>query len=152
MNSGYTSAAVSCILSEVFMRALIANDDAAMSGMISRCLSIWGWAADQTHSASAALELFGRVEYDLAICDVDLPGGSGISLAQTFLKTKPSLRVVIMSGDPVNLDRAKRTGLGANLRKPFDIESLKALIGVVSDGGHSGVGGKSGEEPRATLH
>jgi DNA-binding response OmpR family regulator len=134
------------------MLALIVDDDSAMSGMISRCLTLWGWDADQSHSVPAALEVFARGEYDLAICDVDLPGGDGISLASFLLKTRPSMRIVIVSGDPENLSRAEKMGFSANLRKPFDIEALKALIGDVSGGRPSGVGGKPATIRRPALH
>ncbi|MDE2142923.1 MAG: response regulator [Elusimicrobia bacterium] len=96
--------------------------------MLSRCLTLWGWLADEAPSVSAALDSFKRGSYDLLLCDVDLPDGDGISLAQSLLKVKPSLIVIIASGDPHNLERARKGGLAARLGKPFALDDLRVLI------------------------
>jgi len=110
------------------MRALIVDDDASMSRVFWRCLSMWGWQAEECRSIAAALAAFPKEPFDLALCDVDLPDGDGIALAQAFLKAKPSLIVVIVSGSLDNLDRARRAGLSARLQKPFELAELKALL------------------------
>lgn len=110
------------------MRALIVDDDPSMRHMFGRCLSLWGWQAQECRSIAAALVAFPKESFDLALCDVDLPDGDGITLAQAFLKAKPSLIVVIVSGSLDNLDRARRAGLEARLQKPFELAELKALI------------------------
>lgn len=110
------------------MRALIVDDDASLSGMLSRCLGLWGWVPDEAPRVSAAVELFKQGSYDLLICDVDLPDGDGITLSRALLKVNPSLAVVIISGNPENLGRAREAGLTARLRKPFSLDDLRALI------------------------
>lgn len=110
------------------MRALIVDDDAALSQMLSRCLSQWGWASDQAPRVCAALEFFKQGSYDLLLCDVDLPDGDGITLSRALLKVNPSLAVVIISGNPENLGRAREVGLAACLRKPFSLDDLRAAI------------------------
>lgn len=110
------------------MRALIVDDDIAVSPMLARCLNLWGWLADEAPRVSAALDSFKLSSYDLLLCDVDLPDGDGISLAQALLKIKPSLVVIIISGNPQNLERAREVGLAACLRKPFSLDDLRALI------------------------
>jgi DNA-binding NtrC family response regulator len=92
------------------MQALIVDDDTAMSGMISRCLSLWGWMSDQSNS-----------------------------VAQMLLKAKPTLRVVVMSGDPENPNRAKVEGLIENLTKPFEITALKILLDAAREGQGIGI-------------
>jgi len=109
------------------LRALIVDDDLTISGLMRRCFSAWGWIADESHSVSEALECFRQGEYDLALCDVDLPDGNGIILAKALSKAKPSLRIVVISGNPLNVDRARESGFH-RLQKPFDLDALKALI------------------------
>lgn len=108
-------------------RALVVDDDLSMSHLMWRCLSLWGWAADECHSISGALELFRGEQYDLALCDVDLPDGNGLFLAAALSKAKPSLLVVVVSGNPENVTLARRSGFRC-LQKPFDLDALKALI------------------------
>lgn len=110
------------------MRALIIDDDVALSRMFSRCLTLWGWHADEAARVSAALDSFKQGSYDLVLCDVNLPDGDGIHLAQAFMKVKPSLVVIIVSGRPENLTRAREAGLAACLRKPFALDELRAMI------------------------
>lgn len=110
-------------------RALIVDDDLAVSRLMKRCLSQWGWEADESHSVSAALGLFRQGRYDLALCDIDLPDGNGIALAKALSKTKPSLRVVMVSGNPANVRLARDAGFDRCLRKPFNLDELKVLIG-----------------------
>lgn len=111
------------------MRALIVDDDVALSRMLSRCLSLWGWPVDEAPRVSAALDFFKGGPYDLMICDVNLPDGDGILLSSALLKIKPALTVIVVSGNPENLERARKFGLTACLRKPFALDDLKVLIG-----------------------
>lgn len=110
------------------MRALIVDDDPSMRHVFGRCLSLWGWQAEECRSIPDALAAFPKESFDLALCDVDLPDGDGIALAQALLKTKPSLVVVIVSGSPDNLARAREHGLKARLHKPFELDELKTLL------------------------
>lgn len=110
------------------MRALIVDDDVAMSRVFARALTLWGWNIDECHSITEALTLFRNGSYDLAVCDVDLPDGNGIFLASALLKVRPTLRVVIASGNPRNLEKARAAGLNACLDKPFGLEQLQTMV------------------------
>lgn len=112
------------------MRALIVDDDPAITRMLVRCLALWGWETDACHAISVALALFRDGRYDLALCDVDLPDGDGVLLSRALMTTKPSLKIVVISGNPENLRRARDCGLAACLRKPFELDELRALIDV----------------------
>lgn len=79
-------------------------------------------------SVAEALAAFPKETFDLALCDVDLPDGDGIVLAQALSRFKPSLAIVIVSGSLDNLARAHRAGLTARLQKPFELAALKSLV------------------------
>lgn len=110
------------------MRVLIVDDDVGMSQMLQRCFSRWDWASDASYTVAGALDAFRQCRYDLALCDVDLPDGNGIALARVFRAAKPDTRVVMVSGNPDNLKKARDSGLSACLRKPFDLGDLKTLL------------------------
>lgn len=112
----------------LLMRVLIVDDDKDMLGILSRFFSHWGWALDARSNATDALQLFREKHYDLAVCDVNLPDGDGVNLAHTLLKVKPSTRILILSGDPGNLERARDSGLPECLLKPFEFGQLKILV------------------------
>lgn len=110
------------------MRVLIVDDDEGMSSVLSRLFTRWGWTLDARGTVSDAHVLFKERDYDLAVCDVDLPDGNGIDMAHAFLDEKPFTRILILSGDPGNLDKARDSGLSECLQKPFEFGELKALI------------------------
>ncbi|OGS41108.1 MAG: hypothetical protein A2506_10730 [Elusimicrobia bacterium RIFOXYD12_FULL_66_9] len=116
------------------MRALIVDDDLAVSRILSRYLTQRGWLADEAPRVSSALDAFKQGSYDLLISDVDLPDGDGLSLAQALLKVKPSLTVIVVSGDPDNLERAREAGLATCLHKPFALDELRTLIDLECTG------------------
>lgn len=114
--------------SEPSPRALVVDDNVSIARILTRCLSMWGWEVEECHTVAAALAAFPRQPFSLAVCDVDLPDGDGVALAQLLARSRPSLAVVIVSGNPDNLDRARRGGLTACLRKPFELAELQALV------------------------
>lgn len=111
------------------MRAFVIDDDASIRRMLSRCLPLWGWEAVEQPSVAAATAAFAERRPELALCDVDLPDGDGVALALTFRKADAALRLVIMSGNPENLKRARLNGLTACLQKPFELAELRVLVG-----------------------
>lgn len=110
-------------------RALIVDDDTALSHILARCLTLWGWRVDEAPCVFEALALSKQNQHGLVLCDVDLPDGDGISLARALMKANPSLIIVVVSGDPENVLRARKAGLTASLHKPFALDKLRALIG-----------------------
>ncbi len=116
------------------MQALIIEDDVSISRLFARCLSAWGWHAAESHSISTALKVFKRGTFDLAVCDVDLPSGDGIFLARALSKARPTLHIVVVSGDPKNLESARRIGIERCLQKPFELDALKALLETAANG------------------
>lgn len=110
------------------MRALVVDDDAAVRRILSRCLSLWGWEVVECPSVAAAMAAFPNARPRLAVCDADLPDGDGVALAQILHQADPALSVVMVSGNPANLERARQSGLPAGLQKPFEAAELLLLI------------------------
>jgi len=110
------------------MRALIVEDDEFLSRFFERCLFRWGWQTEVSWSATEAASLFNQDPFDAVICDVNVPGANGISLAKGFLRLKPALFVIIVSGIPENIERARESGFSRCLLKPFELGELKGLL------------------------
>lgn len=110
------------------MRILIAEDNPILSRLFSRIFTLRGWAADESPSVSSAMRRFDKGRYDLALCDIELPDGDGISLAKALLQAQPTLSVIMTSGTPGNLERARAAGLAQCLPKPFARAELLDLI------------------------
>lgn len=110
------------------MKVLIVEDDPLLSKIISRIFALREWVAETGFSVPEARTLFEPGRYDLVLCDIELPEGDGVSLARELLQAQPSLRVIMTSGSPKNLARAREEGLAAHLPKPFSCEELRAMI------------------------
>lgn len=110
------------------MRALIIEDNDFMRSLLVRCLAQWGWEPVECSSVADARAAFEVRRPELALCDVDLPDGDGVDLARALMGADPRLRVVMMSGNPANLERAHEAGLPPGLHKPFELAALRALL------------------------
>lgn len=110
------------------MRVLIVEDNHFLSSLFSSFFSSRGWSVDSCFSAPTARGLFEAGRYDLVLCDIELPGDDGVSLAQALLQAHPRQRVVMTSGSLNNISRARQSGLDECLPKPFSFEELCILV------------------------
>ena len=91
-------------------RLLVVEDDVAVARALSRTLARRGFSVAIARSCAAARALAQR--FDLAILDLDLPDGNGVSLARELLAGGRFASVVFFSGssDAALLARARRVG------------------------------------------
>ncbi len=112
-------------------KILIVDDEPLLAETLERVLS-------DTHditittSSRKALELIVQKPFDVVLCDLTMPGFSGIDLYETIERTHPGLerRILLMTGGAVSV-RANRfvARLGHRvLEKPFALDHLLALV------------------------
>jgi CheY-like chemotaxis protein len=114
---------------------LLVDDHAAARKSMQRFLLDAGYRILAAHSGRDALKVFTEhsAEVDLLIADIMMPGMNGRELAETLLRQKPGLKVLLVSGyehAPVELAGGFAAGAVEVVRKPF---SGKALIKRVSE-------------------
>ena len=78
--------------------------------------------------APAAIECLAISPVDLVLADFDLPGGSGIGVAEWVSAHAPALPVVLMSATLPESGTVFPASVRRFVRKPFDISALLALI------------------------
>ena len=109
-------------------RILILDDEEAIRSVLMRALERLGYQLDLAGSAIEALTLLSNWNYDLLICDIQMPGLSGLDFYRELEINYPSLtnRVVFMSGDTVDSEvQDFLDGVNASvLKKPFDLAGL----------------------------
>ena len=117
-------------------RILLADDDRGALDFVRRALELDGHAVATAEDGNEALGLFAKTAFDVLVTDVQMPGLDGISLVEMALSQTPGLRVVMMSGYPEILEKAR--GLKAPairfVPKPFTIEQLRSEIRAVLAG------------------
>jgi DNA-binding NarL/FixJ family response regulator len=80
---------------------LVVDDDPAFRELAGRFLADLGLhVTAQAGTAAAALAMAEEVRPDLALVDVDLPDGDGISLAEALTALPWRPRVILTSVDP----------------------------------------------------
>jgi putative two-component system response regulator len=112
-------------------RILVVDDDAQARAMVVRILEREGYRTTVVEDARQAHDRIDGAPFDLLVCDVDLPGESGLALVENALARDEQLSALMISGlDEVTLaERALDAGAYGYVVKPFSANDL--LIGVL---------------------
>lgn len=87
-------------------------------------------------SCETAREAFAQNSFDLVVCDIDLPDGDGLELADEFSKKRPDLRMLAVSSqtDEYTLFRVLRSMVIGYVDKTREsIQSLEHALREVSE-------------------
>ena len=81
------------------------------------------------HCVEAGVETYSKDTFDLLICDIGLPDGTGVDLMKRLRKTS-SVRGIALSGFGMDHDveRSREAGFLAHLTKPVDFQRLLGVI------------------------
>ena len=117
-------------------RLLLVDDDPGLRMLLRTTLSVEDCTVEEAATAEEARDLARFWRPSLVVLDVGLPGMSGLEFCRELVE-KPvfeSPRVILLTGDEVNLTEAESVGADALLRKPFSPLDLLATIDRVLDG------------------
>ena len=112
-------------------RILLADDDATTRDLVKRALESEGHAVTVTQDGLEALErLSGAEFFDVLVTDVHMPGLDGLGLAERAAQIAPSIRILMMSGFPEELAKAKQIKVQkmAAISKPFTLEQVRTTV------------------------
>ena len=107
-------------------RLLVVDDEEAVRVPISRYLQSRGYEVHPAGSGAAALDLLGRLKFVGMVCDVRMPGMSGLETVPRALATDPALAVVMLTGvnDAPTATEALARGAADYLMKPVELPDL----------------------------
>jgi putative two-component system response regulator len=113
-------------------RILIAEDNEQIRALLRHLLDGYGYSCEAVANAHDARELLGTTGFDLLLSDVNMPGGSGLELAQHVLEHHPDTAVVMVTAvdDPNVAEQALERGAYGYVIKPFS--SNEILINVAN--------------------
>ena len=109
---------------------LMAEDDKTLSQMLKGVLKAKGYRVTVAGDGQAALKRLREKKYDLLLLDVWMPKMNGFEVL-SYLREMPSPpRVIVMTSDgtPQSILRAMREQAYQYVVKPFEPESLVAMI------------------------
>jgi PAS domain S-box-containing protein len=112
---------------------LVVEDEEDLLLVCARALNMFGYRVLTAANGREALQIWEKHHgvIDLVLTDMRMPNAiSGLELAETFWKTKPSLKVIIMSGYSMETVRDSVAGNDAYtfLAKPFDLKVLSESV------------------------
>jgi len=111
------------------VHVLLVEDDPLVREVVAEGLAEAGLAVSTAGSAEDVLTLNeGVAAPDVLVTDINLPGSDGFSLAGVVRKRWPGLRVVFISGRPMNIDGNVLQSPDAFLVKPFTSQDLVTTI------------------------
>jgi CheY-like chemotaxis protein len=112
---------------------LLVEDHEDTLRVISRLLERAGYTVRAARSVGEALKLAGGERFDLLVCDLNLPDGSGLEVMRS-LKDRYGLRGIALSGfgREADIQRSRQAGFDDHLVKPVDFHALKLKIESVA--------------------
>jgi DNA-binding NtrC family response regulator len=111
-------------------RILVVDDEPLIRSTLAEFLTQEGFTVETAATAETALELASNERFDVAICDVQLPGLDGIELLDRLLKISPQTLVVLMTAYATveNAIEAFQRGAHDYFMKPIILDEVLAKI------------------------
>ena len=112
-------------------RVLIVDDDPSVALLLAHVLGAEGYRCIRAGAVAEARARLAEGPFDVILCDVGLPDGSGLDLVEEAISRDEHIAAVVVSGlDEVALgERALRIGAYGYIVKPFTANDV--LIGVL---------------------
>ncbi len=112
------------------VRVLLVDDHADTNRSLVLLLSRRGYRVQAATSLAEARTLCDLEEFDVLICDMNLPDGSGLDLLPQLTARPPRLGGIIVSGynTDEDIERSLAAGYKAHLGKPVEVDKIDAAI------------------------
>ena len=111
-------------------RVLVADDEDLIRRTIRDVLVSRGCLVDVVDDGSVAKEMLARVQYDLIVSDIKMPGATGYEVFAAAKAARPETQVILITAfgyDPHHsIVQAACDGLSAVIMKPFKVRKLLA--------------------------
>ena len=113
-------------------KVLVVDDDASIGRILGRILKNMDREYSLALSAEDARLLLKEEAFDLILCDIHLPGESGMELIKYVISAHPDTAVIMVSGaeDPKTVEMALEIGAYGYIVKPFKLSEV--IINVSS--------------------
>ncbi len=111
-------------------RILVIDDERSIRNTLKDILQYEKYEVDLAEDGTRGLELLGKSEYDIVLCDIKMPGMDGIEVLEKIGAGHPDTPVVMISGHGT-IDTAVESikkGAYDYIEKPLDLNRLLITI------------------------
>ena len=112
------------------LRALVVDDEESLADLVAMSLRYEGWDVKTAHSVKEAMKAAGAFSPDIAVLDIMLPDGDGLSLMKSLRSIHTGLPVLFLTAKDAVDDRVAGLTAGGDdyVTKPFSLEELVARL------------------------
>jgi len=109
---------------------LVIDDDKNQRSMLTFSLRDQGYLVTAVESGAAALTAAQASHFDVAICDIMMPGFDGMETLKTLKTRFPRLEVVMATGyaTPKTAMTSMKLGAFNYIAKPYELKDLLAVL------------------------
>jgi CheY-like chemotaxis protein len=115
---------------------LVVDDEPVVRAYVARALALAGIEVAVAADGREALRLVAedRVRPRVVLTDIEMPSMTGVELAARLLAIRPSIRIVMMTGDSERAQAARRHPAIVDdvLLKPMPIETIVDTVRAVA--------------------
>jgi CheY-like chemotaxis protein/anti-sigma regulatory factor (Ser/Thr protein kinase) len=117
------------------VKILVVDDSISIVNSLCKMLELHGYEVDSAYNGSDALRKINHHDYDVVVCDIEMPGISGMNFLERVRKDfGRNLDVILMTGfvDHDYFIQAIRLGASDFIRKPIEanqiIRSIQSIM------------------------
>lgn len=109
---------------------LVIDDEEIMQDVLKDLLINEGYSVDCVSSGEAGMDIFAEKEFDLVICDIMLPGESGLKVLDRIKRLNPDQPVMMITAyaSVENAIEAMKKGADEYITKPFKNDEVLILV------------------------
>ncbi|MGC8861474.1 MAG: response regulator [Armatimonadota bacterium] len=113
---------------------LVVDDEINLCRIIGAKLAKSGYSVTAVHDGAQAVEKVRESDFDVVLLDLILPKMDGLAALAEIRNIRRSLPVIVMTacGNAEAAEQARNYGISAYVNKPFDLDSLVALVSNMS--------------------
>ncbi len=121
---------IATLRSDASKRLLVVDDEDAIRNALTRYLRTRGFEVENAASGAAALSILGEERFTLMLCDVRMPGMTGLDVLRRALSDDPDLAVVMLTAvnDAITATEALARGAYDYLVKPVELPHLQGTL------------------------
>ena len=123
-------AAGAALAQDSMRRILVVDDEATIRLALSRFLRTRGFEVEVADSGAAALEMLAHSRFSLMLCDLRMPGISGLDVVPRALALDTDLGIIMLTAvnDAASATEALSSGAFDYLTKPVELPDLQASV------------------------
>jgi CheY-like chemotaxis protein len=115
---------------DAMRRILVVDDESTIRLALSRFLRTRGFEVEAADSGIAAMELLSRERFSLMLCDLRMPGMTGLEVVPRALSIDHDLGIIMLTAvnDASSATEALTSGAFDYLTKPVELPDLQAAV------------------------